>query len=384
MGDQSEQILAVFVLDGDVVARRFLKAVEKIDEVDDNVRIVDAAFADRTKRGRVKVQQTARHGRGRSTGIGVVVGAILAGPAGAVVGGAAGGILAGMHNQLNEIGVTETFMREVAGEVEKGKSALFVLYEGDWSASIGLIEKAVTAEHALLIQSTLPLATATALRQLVEPAVEELGGEEMVEDYEVEMVADAPDAAVAPIVEAEAAAPVDDLTNISGLGPKSAAVLAAAGIDSYARLAATSEPELRRILTEAHATVPRNVNTWSMQAAFAAKGDWRGLAKYDQMQSQQGAAAAKPNATAAEPSVPPVKTDDLTQLSGIGTRMASILAEGGVTTYEQLQHTSPEDLRRIVSAAGVLPPSSLDTWATQASYAANGDWSGLAEYNKRH
>ena len=205
MSEQPEQILAVFVLDDDVAARRFLKAVEKIDDVDDNVRIVDAAFADRTKRGRVKVQQTTGHGRGRSTGIGVVVGASLAGPAGAVVGGAAGGILAGLHHGLNDIGVTEKFMREVAGEVEKGKSALFVLYEGDWSASIGLIEKAVTAEHALLIQSTLPLATAAALKALVEPAVEELGGEEMVADYEVEMVAEATDAAAAPIEGAETA-----------------------------------------------------------------------------------------------------------------------------------------------------------------------------------
>ena len=380
MSEQLEQILAVFVLDNDVAARRFLKAVEKIDDVDDNVKIVDAAFADRTKRGRVKIQQTKRHGRGRSTGIGIVVGAILAGPAGAVVGGAAGGILAGMHNRLGEMGVTEKFMREVTGEVEKGKSALFVLYEGDWSASIGLIGKEVTAEHALLIQSTLPLATATALRQLVEPAVEELGGEEMVADYEVEMGVAATDGEAAPSAVTEAPTVGDDLTNIRGLGPKSSSVLAAAGVDSYARLAATSEPELRRILTEAHATVPGNVNTWSMQAAFAAKGDWRGLAKYDQMQSQQ----SKPKEALAEAPPTPAATDDLTQLSGIGPRMASILAEGGVTRYEQLQHTSAEDLRRIVSAAGVLPPSSLDTWPTQASYAANGDWSGLAEYNKRH
>ena len=63
--------------------------------------------------------------------------------------------------------------------------------------------------------------------------------------------------------------------------------------------------------------------------------------------------------------------------------MALIQADGGVTSYEQLQHTSSEDLRRIVSAAGVLPPSSLDTWPTQASYAVAGDWSGLTEYNKR-
>ena len=197
MTDQAEQVLAVFVLDDDVAARRFLKAVERIDEVDENVAIVDAAFADRTKRGRVKIQQTKRHGRGRSTGIGVVVGAILAGPAGALVGGAAGGILAGLHHQLNDIGVTEKFMRDVGKEVEKGKTALCVLYEGDWSASIGLIEKVVKDEHALLIQSTLPLATAAALRQIVEPAVEELGGDELVEDYEVELVAEDTDAAVA-------------------------------------------------------------------------------------------------------------------------------------------------------------------------------------------
>ena len=376
MADQAEQILAVFVLDDDVAARRFMKAVEKIDDADENVKIIDAAFADRAKRGRVKIEQTKRHGTGRSLGIGVVVGAILAGPAGAVVGGAAGGILAGIHHRLNDIGVTEKFMREVAKEIEKGKTALFVLYEGDWSASIGLIEKTVKDEHALLIQSTLPLATAAALRQIVEPAVEELGGQEMVEDYEVEMAQDTDAAAASP-----AGPSGDDLTNINGLGPKSAAVLAAAGVDSYARLAATSEPDLRRILTDAHATVPGNVNTWSMQAAFADKGDWRGLARYDQMQSQQG--AAKPKTAAAEAPAAPAKTDDLTQLSGIGTRMASILAEGGVTSYEQLQHTSSEDLRRIVSAAGVLPPSSLDTWPTQASYAVAGDWNGLAEYNKR-
>ena len=77
-------------------------------------------------------------------------------------------------------------------------------------------------------------------------------------------------------------------------------------------------------------------------------------------------------------------TDDLTQLSGIGPRMSSVLAEGGVTSYDGLQHTSTDELRRIVSAGGVLPPSSLETWPTQASYAVKGDWRGLTEYNKRH
>jgi predicted flap endonuclease-1-like 5' DNA nuclease len=353
-------------------------------------------------------------------------------------------------------------MREVAKEMEKGRSALFVLYEGRWAASIGLVEDAVKLEGALLIQSTLPAETAAALQQLVAPAVEELGGEEVVADYEVDTEAGAEPAA-------GAAEEADDLTRILGVDPASEATLKAAGVASYARLAATSEPDLRRTLGDAGTAVPQNVNTWAMQASFAAngdwagleayveesqpepavpsmaaspaaddltqlagignksaraltaagmatysslaesneqqvrkalleasmlppgdvatwpsqaayaaKGDWQGLAKYNEKRG-----ARKPKAAASAPSSAPAQVDDLTQLSGIGPRMSSILADGGVTSYSGLQHTSGEELRRIVSAAGVLPPSSLDTWPTQASYAAKADWSGLAEYNRR-
>lgn len=56
------------------------------------------------------------------------------------------------------------------------------------------------------------------------------------------------------IAEAPAEAPTvqqDDLTRLSGIGPKTATLLAAAGITSYAQLAAASEPELRAILLNA-------------------------------------------------------------------------------------------------------------------------------------
>ena len=76
--------------------------------------------------------------------------------------------------------------------------------------------------------------------------------------------------------------------------------------------------------------------------------------------------------------------DDLTQISGIGPRMATILGAGGVTTYAQLQNTSTEKLHEIVAASGAVPSASIDTWPTQASYASKGDWSGLASYNGRH
>ena len=88
------------------------------------------------------------------------------------------------------------------------------MYEGVWANSIGTISDAIRADNALLITSTLPEDKAKALRELVEPAVEDLGGQEVVEDFEVE-------------VEAEP----DDLTVLTGIGPKYAAALSAAGHD---------------------------------------------------------------------------------------------------------------------------------------------------------
>lgn len=476
MGEQPDQTLAVFLLENDDAARRFLETVQDIDKANDDVTIVDAAIADRTRRGRVKVHQTkdrgAMKGGFRGGAIGVVVGTILLGPAGAVLGGAAGGVLAGLHNRFHDIGIDDKFMGRIAHEMDKGRSALFVQYEGDWSRSIGAIQDAVKAANALLIHSTLPAEKAAALQELVESAAEELGGEEVVADYEVEEVPTltAEEVVVEEVVSEAVAG--DDLTAIKGVGPKTAAALQTAGIASYARLASTSEPDVRQALGEAHVSVPGNVSTWAMQASFAAKGDWRGLdaflhktepASSSRMDGAPAAPPARPDdltqlvgigpkaakalaaagygsfaalAEANEPQlrralhdadmVPPgsVSTwpmqaslaaqgdwqglmklnqkratphtstpkaaastptpDDLTQLTGIGPRIASLLADGGVTTYAELEHMSGEELRELIASKGALPPASLTTWPTQASYAVKGDWQGLATYNRRH
>ena len=94
------------------------------------------------------------------------------------------------------------------------------------------------------------------------------------------------------------------------------------------------------------------------------------------------APAAATAAAAAAPAAAPAQRDDLTQLSGIGARLASILERGGVTSYQQLEQMSPDELREIIALGGALPPSSLSSWPAQASYASRGDWSGLASYNR--
>jgi predicted flap endonuclease-1-like 5' DNA nuclease/uncharacterized membrane protein len=399
MSDEYGQTLAVFVLDDGKKSRRLLGRLQEIDEVDPNVKIVDAAIADRTRLGRVKVHQTidrgGAKGAARGSALGVIVGALLLGPAGAVVGGAAFGVLNGLRNRFHDIGIDDKFMRRVSKEVDKGKSALFVQYEGNWQGSIGMIQQAIAAEKALLIESTLPAATATALKALVDPAVEELGGEDAVADYEVEVpdedVAEEAAPAAAEAAPVEEAAPVavaaavaaepakaDDLTQLAGVGPKASAALAAGGITTYAGLAEINEPQLRHVLHSGDMIPPANVASWPMQASFAAKGDWQGLMKYNAKGSEPThRASSKSNGAKAAP------PDDLTQLHGIGPRIQTILSAGGVSNYETLEHTDPSELRRIIAAGGALPPSSLDTWPTQASYAARGDWSGLATYNNR-
>ena len=95
--EQAHTTLAAFTVDSGDAARRLLKAIQRIDEANDNVQIVDAAVVDRGRFGRISVHQTTDRGALKSGvrvgTLGVVVGAIVAGPAGAVAMGAAGGIL---------------------------------------------------------------------------------------------------------------------------------------------------------------------------------------------------------------------------------------------------------------------------------------------------
>ena len=76
-----------------------------------------------------------------------------------------------------------------------------------------------------------------------------------------------------PVVEAEESAePIpDDLTVISGIGPKTAAVLQSAGLDTFTRLAEASVDHLQEILLAANLRLG-DPTTWPEQARLAAAG----------------------------------------------------------------------------------------------------------------
>lgn len=77
------------------------------------------------------------------------------------------------------------------------------------------------------------------------------------------------------------AATGDDLTRLSGIGPKLAEAMAAVGITQYSQLAAMSLAELNERLAGSGIRYSKaTAETWAEQAKFAAAGNWEGLKGY--------------------------------------------------------------------------------------------------------
>lgn len=66
----------------------------------------------------------------------------------------------------------------------------------------------------------------------------------------------------------------DDLKVIEGIGPKISSLLQAAGIMTFAQLAATDVSRLKEIIAEAGLSALANPTTWPDQASLAAAGKW--------------------------------------------------------------------------------------------------------------
>jgi len=87
----------------------------------------------------------------------------------------------------------------------------------------------------------------------------------------------------APPAKAAPPAMALDLTVVEGIGPKIAAALEAAGINSMVKLGAVSTEELRAVLHDAGLSA--DPSTWPKQARMAAAGEMEALAVYqDQLQ----------------------------------------------------------------------------------------------------
>jgi predicted flap endonuclease-1-like 5' DNA nuclease len=79
----------------------------------------------------------------------------------------------------------------------------------------------------------------------------------------------------------EPPAPVvpDDLKIVEGIGPKIEGILHAAGIKTFAQLAAASVSQLEYIVREEAGIRVAFPDTWPEQGRLAAAGDWAALEK---------------------------------------------------------------------------------------------------------
>jgi large subunit ribosomal protein L17 len=86
---------------------------------------------------------------------------------------------------------------------------------------------------------------------------------------------------------------------------------------------------------------------------------------------------AEPEVTAtSEPVVTQGVSDDLTRIEGIGPKVARVLNESGITTFEALARAEPGEVQQTLNAAG-LQMMSPEGWIEQAGLAAKGDWEGF-------
>jgi predicted flap endonuclease-1-like 5' DNA nuclease len=123
----------------------------------------------------------------------------------------------------------------------------------------------------------------------------------------------------------------DDLELIEGIGPVYAAKLQAAGIVTFAQLAATDEAQLARIVA-APSWRKTNYAEWIAQARLAAAGDEAGL-------------------TALQAELFKRHGDHLDLIAGIGSRTAEVLGAAGITSFALLSETTPEKLDAIIKKA---------------------------------
>lgn len=171
----------------------------------------------------------------------------------------------------------------------------------------------------------------------------------------------------------------DDLTRIEGIGPFLESQLNQIGVFTYADIADWDAARVAAV-TEAIGYFPGRID----------KDNWVGQAQQlIQKTSEEPADAADaPLPTEADvesaplPAAPPAE-DDLTLIEGIGPKIAELLNDAGIRSWNELAHTDPGLLRELLNNAGdAFRMHTPYTWPLQARLAAAGRWDELNEYQK--
>ena len=187
-----------------------------------------------------------------------------------------------------------------------------------------------------------------------------VGAWTQLQDWQDRLIGGRPaESAPAPVV-----TEMDDLTKIEGIGPKIAEHLATAGIMTFAQLTQASAAELKDFLG-AGGFDSQDPTTWADQAQLAVAGEWDKLSQWQD--ELNGGRIVAP--------------DDLTKIEGIGSQVAGLLNSVGLTSFQQLAQTTPDQIKEVLDhAGGIMATMNPSTWPDQAQLAAAGEWDKLKEW----
>ncbi len=178
----------------------------------------------------------------------------------------------------------------------------------------------------------------------------------------------------------------DDLKIIEGIGPKTADLLKANGIDSLKKLSKCSEKELRKILSDGGDRFKLlNPGTWAKQAKLATDGKWDELQEYQDylIGGVEPTTAPDPfdRQSAKAAMGKPIKQDDLTIIEGIGPKISGLIKKDGIKTWRELSKVKAKHIKGILDNAGPkYQMHNPSTWPKQAKLAADGKWKKLKDY----
>jgi predicted flap endonuclease-1-like 5' DNA nuclease len=81
-------------------------------------------------------------------------------------------------------------------------------------------------------------------------------------------------------------------------------------------------------------------------------------------------------------SVSPAAADDLEIIEGIGSKIASLLRQGGIGSFAELAASDLTRLDQILTEANLRRLANPATWPKQAALAAEGRWDELSVYQR--
>lgn len=124
-------------------------------------------------------------------------------------------------------------------------------------------------------------------------------------------------------------------------------------------------PRVDKITVERHGAVRRAKLTYLRHRLG------KGATLVKEKTAKVSTVATKPQAAAA---AAPAKGDDLTEIEGVGPKIAAALNEAGIHTFAEVAGTSVDRLKEILATGGEhLKQWDPATWPEQAALAAKGD-----------